>query len=103
MLTLRQAPVSYQPLQSPQSKIAAPWVWSNRLLLHTTFLGVLNNAPRARLLRTILFLKSTLGVQVRFSSPQGVSGFTSAGNGLSKVISKIFAPTSVGLSTAFIW
>src|SRR3712207_2397214 len=68
--TFRQAPVSYQPLQSPQSKMAVPEVWSNRLFSTTTCCGVLNRVPLARLLRTILPANTTSGVQVRFSMPK---------------------------------
>lgn len=72
MMTSRQAPVSNQPLQSPQSRMAVPEVWSNVLFSTMVFFGVLNKAPRALLLRTVLLLKTTSGVHSRFSIPQPV-------------------------------
>ena len=67
---MTQAPVSNQPLQSPQSRIAAPEVWSNKLFSTIVLRGVLNKEPRARLLRITLPENKTSGVHVRFSIPK---------------------------------
>ncbi len=98
IITSRHAPVSYHPLQSPQSKIAVPEVWSNRLSVTCVFFGVLNKVPLARLFRIILWENSTSGVQVRFSIPKLSLLSNASGSGWVKRILKSFAPWGVSLS-----
>ena len=93
MVTSRHDPVSNHPLQSPQSRMPVPDVWSNRLFSTITLRGVENKAPRARLFLTILSANVTCGVHVRFSMPKVPrSGPTESGNTCRSLITNSFAP-----------
>lgn len=61
IFTSRHLPLSYQPCASPARRIAEPATLEKLLPSTSTGLGVVKSAPRARLLRTTLFLKVTEG------------------------------------------